>query len=63
MNISEVYMLRDNLWMFYAGISKPYLYTQRGNHRWYLRGDEIRESSYSYSTQALSESLFNGLFR
>ena len=59
MNISEVYMLRDNLWMFYAGLSYPSLFAQIADYEWHLNANKITERSYPYTPQQSAEVLFN----
>ncbi len=58
MNISEVYMLSDNIWEFYFGRAYTLFFFPTGNHMWDLRKGEIMESSFSYTPQDLFDWVF-----
>ena len=63
MNISEIHMLGNNLREFYYAMSYPDMYIQIENRGWFLREGKITKYSYLFTPQALSESLFNWVFR
>lgn len=58
MNIREVSMLSRNLRQFYRKFSYPTLFTQIGDHAWFLYKDKITESLYSLTHRGLSEEIF-----
>lgn len=63
LNISEVYMLNDNLREFYRGMPEPYLNTLIGDHMWDLSEGKIAKRSFSYIPRQLSEWLFNWVIK
>lgn len=58
MNITEVYMLNDNLWWFYHEDSASSRFIQAGRRGWYLTDNEITGRPYPFTPRDLSDVLY-----